>query len=131
MSFSRYVEDNVIDALLGTSFGVNSLWVGLFTSVPDDASSGQELGVAVVASGYARVGFNFFDTASGGFTESNTACIFPTAGAENWGTVYGVGIFDAETGGNRIAQSSLTYPVDVRSGNTVSFAPGDLSVSLD
>lgn len=131
MSFSRYAEDKAIDALRGTSFAVSSLWVALYTSVPSSVSSGQELGVGATASGYARLGFPHFSASSGGVTRSNTACIFPQVPAGNWGTVYGVGIFDAATNGNRISQASLSYPLEVSSGDTISFAAGDISLSLD
>lgn len=110
--FSDYLEKKVLDLLFGsTAYSVPAtLYFGLFTTTPNDDGTG---GTEVSGGSYARVSMTNnstnFPNASGGnpSTKANGVAItFPTATAD-WGTVVGMGVFDASTSGNLLAWNSL------------------------
>ncbi|WJJ55282.1 hypothetical protein QB910_000038 [Dabrowskivirus KKP3916] len=76
------------------------------------------------------------DPANGGYKITNAASIsFPTA-TDNWvnGNNNSVGFYflqDTATPPNLIASGALTTPKLIYSGDTPSFAPGQLSITLD
>ena len=94
-----YAEQQALQALLPDA---TSRWVGLFTTLPDDAGAG---GVEASGGGYARV------EQSAWTTEADAPrTVRKNNGAVNFGeltgaigTVVGWGIFDAESGGNLLA----------------------------
>jgi hypothetical protein len=49
----------------------------------------------------------------------------------SWGTVTHFALMDASTAGNMLAWADLTTPQAVGTGNTVSFAIGDLDITMD
>jgi hypothetical protein len=82
--------------------------------------------------GYARVATTAGDwnAASGGSLDNADSIEFGEA-TGTWGTVTHFALFDAASGGNMLAHGTLTQSKAVGSGDTVRFAAGDLSVSLD
>jgi hypothetical protein len=58
------------------------------------------------------------------------AITFPTA-TGNWGTVTHFGIFDASTSGNLLVWGALAVSKVVNTGDTASFATGELDLTLD
>jgi len=100
--FSTFAQKQGLDFMSGNnSAGLPTLYAALFTTLPLDDGTG---GVEVSGTGYARVALSSstFSLASGGAPATTTnasAITFPVAGA-SWGTVVGVGFFDAPTGGN-------------------------------
>ena len=126
-SFSNYAENELLDHLLGTgaAFAQPTPYIALYTVVPTDAGGGTE----VSGGGYARE-TAAFSAASGGATSNSGAISFTTATAD-WGTIVAFGIFDAASGGNLLAWGDLTENKTVNNGDTISFAIGDLDVTLD
>ena len=131
-SFSNFLENKLLDQLFG---GVAytfpaTLYVGLATAVSSDGSTFTE----VSGGSYARVSKTAnqtnFPAASSGALSNGTAITFPQASA-SWGTVVAVGVFDASTSGNLLAWADLTTSKTIASGDTASFAIGDLDVTLD
>jgi hypothetical protein len=61
---------------------------------------------------------------------NDVAITFPTASA-SWGTVTHFGVFDASTAGNLLYWGALSVSKAVGSGDTASFAIGELDVTLD
>jgi hypothetical protein len=107
------------------------LAVALFTAAPSDSGGGTE----VSGGSYARVDRPPLDAnwtapdATGGATANAAVITFPTASA-NWGTITHMGIFDATTGGNLLFHGALTASKVVNSGDTFSFAAGDIDITL-
>src|SRR5687768_947630 len=107
------------------------LAIALFTAAPSDAGGGTE----VSGGSYARVDRPPLDAnwtapdATGGATANAAVITFPTASA-NWGTITHMGIFDATTAGNLLFHGALTASKVVNSGDTFSFAAGDIDITL-
>jgi len=78
--------------------------------------------------GYARQSVSF-GTASAG-TISNSADVSFTATGANFGDVLAVGFYDAATVGNLLAYTTITTAT-VNDGDTLTFATGDIDISLD
>ena len=125
-SFSDYLENKIIDHVLGTaSFTMPAdRYIALFTVAPTDAGGGTE----VSGGSYARVAANSWNAAAGGSSTNNGALTFPAATA-GWGTVVAYGVFDASSGGNLLFYSTLSVNRTVNNGDTVSFANGAVTVS--
>jgi hypothetical protein len=139
---SDYLENAVIDSLFRGQALPNpaNLFVGLSTTACSDSSTGTE----VSGGSYARVsiarslaawagtqsaGSTVASTGTGGQTSNNAAINFPTPTA-NWGLVTHFFISDALTGGNLWLCQALTASQTINTGNTVSFAAGQLTVTL-
>jgi hypothetical protein len=133
-ALSDYLEEALMKAIFhATPFSPPpSVFVGLFTTTPTDSNNGVE------ASGtnYTRIevnctsGWNPPVAMVGGFRCDNAAIIeFPVAGG-NWGTINGVGIYDAATNGNLLFYGNLTTPQTCVTGSQIKFAIGDLDITL-
>ena len=122
--------------------GPTSLYVALYTANPTDSAAGTE----VTGGSYARVAVtsslaNWAGTqaaasttassGSSGTTSNNNAITFPAPTA-NWGTITGIAILDALTGGNELFFGALTTSKTVNNGDAApSFAAAALSIQLD
>ncbi len=121
------------------------------TAVFTEQTSVLEAGTIVEVSGgsYARVGIassltDWSGTQGAGTTvassgtsatiSNNVAIAFPTPTA-NWSTlpvqVCGFYLYDAATAGNPMRYGMLTANQNISTGNTVSFAAGELTIVLD
>jgi hypothetical protein len=113
-SFTNYMEKAVLNAIGGNDAPVASmsLWLGLFTAAPSDASGGTE----VSGGNYARKSVGSWVTAtvlgSGGAVSNVTNTVFGTATGA-WGVVTHFAHFDDSETGNMIMWSSLTIPQTV------------------
>jgi hypothetical protein len=127
MSASDYLELKLLDHTLGnTAFTQpSSLYVALYTVAPTDAGGGTE----VSGSGYART-LVTFGAASSGSAASNSVAQFPVSTA-GWGTVTHYGIFDAATSGNLLVWEALSSSKVVLIDESLSFAIGNLTVTVD
>ncbi len=105
--------------------------VALFTATPSDTGGGTE----VSGNAYARVAVTNNATnwpaASAGSKANGAAITFPQATPAGWGVVTQFGIFDASTAGNLLAWGDLTASKTVDALDTVSFAIGALTITLD
>jgi hypothetical protein len=126
--FTTFLQEELLDHIGGNgSYTAPNPYVGLYTAAPSDAGGGTE----VSGGSYARVDANAkFGAASGTGMSNDGAITFPTATA-SWGTVTHFGIFDASTAGNLLAWGALTVSKTVGSGDTASFAIGELDLTLD
>jgi hypothetical protein len=104
-----------------------SVWIALFTAAPSDTGGGTE----ATGGSYARKSTAGADwaAASGGATSNANAITFVTP-TGSWGTITHFALMDASTAGNMLAWAPLTTPQAVGTGNTVSFAIGDLDITL-
>lgn len=143
-AMTNYLENKLIDQIFrGQGFSFPStLYFALFTTNPNDAggqvevSGGSYARVGVVASlsnfaGTQAAGSTAASSGTGGTTSNNVAITFPAPTA-NWGTIVGMGIFDALTNGNLLFYGSLTTNKTVNSGDAApSFAAAAFSAQLD
>lgn len=141
-ALSDYLENKLIDHVFrGTSYTApGTIYVALFTSSCSDSAGGTE----VSGGSYARPsitsnGTNWANTqASGTGTSSGTSGTTSNSGAINfatpsagWGTVTHWGLYDASSSGNLLICAALTASKTINSGDTVSFAGGALTVTID
>jgi hypothetical protein len=126
--FTTFLQQELLDHIGGNGgYTAPTPYVGLYTAAPTDAGGGTE----VSGGSYARVDASAKFGAASGTTMSNDAAItFPTA-TGSWGTVTHFGVFDASTSGNLLYWGALSASKTVGSGDTASFAIGELDVTLD
>lgn len=141
-SLSDYTENNTIDYVFRAQTWTiaANFHMGLSTAACSDSSVGTE----VSGGSYARVsvarslanwagtqsaGSTTASTGTGGQTSNNIAINFATPSA-GWGTVTHFFIADAASGGNIILCQALTASKTINSGDTVSFAIGAMTVTL-
>lgn len=138
-AFSEYLQNKILNHVLRnvtyTSESAN-LYIGLCTATPSDASFGTE----VSGNAYARVavGTNWNAPATTGspMTATNsTTLTFATPTPSGWGTVSHFVIANhlsnATASLNLLAWGTLGSSKTINAGDTVSFASGSISVSLD
>lgn len=127
-----YLEDEILDHILGAAAysAPATVYVGLATGVTD---AGVVTGEPSTGS-YARVAVTNnstnFPAASDGSKSNGTKISFPEATGD-WGTMTHVFISDADSGGNALLYSELTESKAVGTGDTVSFAIGNLVFTMD
>jgi hypothetical protein len=132
-----YLTSAILSVLRGTAFPAvpANFYLALFTTMP--TTSGGTGAVEVSGGSYARVALSPATGTWGApalqgdnVTEQTTntnAIAFATATA-NWGTVLGVGIYDALSGGNLWYYGTLSASIIVNNGTTFSIAAGNLAV---
>lgn len=140
-ALTDYTENNIIDWLLrGQTFTPPAnTYAALFTAACNDAGGGTEVtggnySRQTIASSMANwagtqsAGSTTASSGTGGQTSNNTAISWGTV---TWsGTVTHLGLMTASSGGNMIVCTALSSPQTVASGNTVQFAPGSLTITL-
>ncbi len=141
-AFSDYLENKLVDQIFRAQAYTfpSTLYVGLSTAACSDTGFGTE----VTGGSYARVavtgslanwagtqsaGSTTASTDTGGQTSNNNAINFPTPSA-GWGTVTHWFIADASSSGNLLFCASLTTSKTINSGDSVSFAAGALTVTV-
>ncbi len=129
---SNYLENELLDHVFGGGDYARSatLYVGLFTSAPNDAGGGVE----VAGGSYARAAVTNDATewpaAVSGQKKNANPITFPTATAD-WGTVVACAIFDAASGGNMLWHKALTDSRAVLNGDTFRFPTDKLVITAD
>ena len=131
--FTDALENAILDHVLGGGDYTReaTIYVALVTANGSDSAPGTE----VSGNAYARVAATNnstnFPAASGGAKSNGTAISFPTPTPSGWGTVVGVELWSASSGGTRIAWGALTSSKTINAGDPVSFPIGDLDFTLD
>jgi len=144
MSFSNYLENALLDHLFGktafnvsidsgTVFPLKNIYVGLSDTDPGEVSGGAN---EPTGGNYSRISTtpSDWDAAVAGTVDNTGVLSFPQSTAAWLGgaSLTHFVLFDAAAGGNMLGSGSLTTPRTVdASGITLSFAAGDLDVSLD
>ena len=127
MSASNYLENKLLDHVLGTSsYSQPTPYVALFSSgngLEDNSPTAE-----VTGTGYSRQTVSF-NAASGGTATNNGAVQF-TATA-SWGTVTHMAIMDASSGGNVLYWSALASSKLVDATATFQFNNNTIQISLD
>lgn len=121
--------NSVLDSLLGSGTPA-TYYAALMTVAPDAAGAG---GTEASGTDYAREAVTNnatnFPAASARAKSNGTAIDFGTAGGA-WGTIVGVALFDASSGGNMVFYGDLGTSQPVVLGNPVSIAIGALTFTL-
>lgn len=134
MSFSDFLELELLDHVFGNAAytAPATLHVALFTTAPNTETGAG--GTEVSGGSYARAAVTNNATnwpaASGGSKSNGAAISFATPTA-NWGTIVAAGLYDASTGGNLLASANLTTSKTINSGDSVSFAIGSITITLN
>ena len=127
---TNYLEIEVLDHVLGKGSrnftSPASLRVALFTAMPTDAGGGTEV---AVGNGYGRQEATFAAASGGSATTSGDLTFGPASGAD-FGTILGIGIFDATASGNLLIFTTLAANKTVSDGDTFVISAGNLTVSL-
>jgi hypothetical protein len=137
VSWTDYLENKMLDHILSatTYTPPATLYVGLFSVAPGEATSGTELS----GGSYARVAVTNnstnFPAASGGSKTNGAAFTFPTATAD-WSAAVAAGLFDASSGGNLLMKATGSNfnsgnSKTVQNGDTAEFAASTMTFTLD
>jgi len=126
MSFTNHLETEILDHVFGGNAytAPSTLYLGLYTSAPNDTGGGTELS----GSGYARQAMAM---SVSGNTASNSAVEEFATATGSWGTVTHVGVFDASTSGNLLAYGALSASKAIATGDVFRIPAGDLDITLD
>lgn len=134
MSFTDFLENELLDHVFAAAAFTAPVttFIGLSTTTPAD--DGTNITEPPGGAAYARVSktnnLTNWPAAVGGLKENGTTIDFATATGA-WGTVTHFFIADALSGGNILASGVLTTPKTIDSGDTASFAVGDIDITLD
>ena len=147
---SSYLQNKLVDHIFrGTSYTAPSqIYAGLLSANPaNDAATGTE----VTGTDYARAtpgansqanwiatqdtpgdtGSAAASSATTGRTANGAEIDFGTVGSGGWDSATGVALYDASTGGNMLFWVALGSTQSLPEGATVSYAAGDLTITLD
>lgn len=134
-SFSDYLEAKVLDHVFGaTSYTPPAtLYLAAFTANPSDSGGGTECTGGSYARKAVTNNTTNFPNASGTSptSKSNGTVITFVQATAAWGTVSGVGVFDASSGGNLIAWSALASNKVIDTDDFLEIAAGALTFTLD
>ena len=148
---SDFFENKLIDWLFrgqqigitgaGTGLGPSTLYIGLVTTTPTDASPGTEVPftnnyarVAIASSlanwaGTQQPGSTTASSGTSGTTSNNITVQFLVPSG-SWGTVTHFTIRDAATAGNLLFYGALQAQRAIIASQDVNFAPGTLQVTV-
>src|SRR6266550_5704408 len=129
---SNTQEDRVLNWLKGSAFAAApaTLYIGLYTTAPDDTGGGVE----VAGNAYARqaITFGTITTVAHGpdSMASNALISFPVATPAGYGAVVAVGLFDALSAGNLIMWATITS-VTFNANDQLTFPSGNVTATED
>lgn len=141
MSFANRTAQALLNSLFGktSNFGVlasaPTIYVALSSTAPTETGTNV---TEPSAGAYARVStsagdWNAATSADPSVVTNANAITFPAATADwvSGSDLTHFVLYDASTSGNVLGSGALTTAKAVLDGDTVSFAAGDLSISLD
>lgn len=128
-NISTYLADKLLDHEWGTTaYTMPTTYLGLYTVNPTmPAGTG---GTEVSGGSYARVALAGKMAAAASGTNSNSSTITFTTATAAWGTIVGVGVFDAATAGNLLNAAALGTSKVIGSGDTFEMTAGNLADTL-
>ncbi len=129
--FSDYWENEILDHLFNKGWYAPPATICLALSTADPGDDGACTAEPAGGS-YARVETSSADWAGAcGGAICNADTIEFAQATSAWGTITHFVLYDAGVGGNLLVCGPLTEPKTVAAGDTIRFAPGDLSVALN
>lgn len=129
LNLSTYAENKINEHIVGkTAWTMPTISIGLVTTASSDSATGTE----VSGGSYARVTTSAatWTTSNNGVISNASTITFPTATA-NWGTVQGLILNDASSGGNCLVYGNFETARTVLNGDTFTIPAGALSFTLD
>lgn len=132
-AFSSDLEDKVMNHILGGSdySRLATVYLALFTAAPTETGGGTE----VSGNGYTRLSIpnnaTNFPASSGGQKSNGIAFTFTPASGGSWGTVSHWAIMSASSGGLILFFGALNATKLINDTDTLSFAIGQLNITLD
>lgn len=134
MSIANDTEDLLLDWLFnqGAPVRPTTYYLAIHDSAPSDAGVGGEQD-DTSDTNYTRVALTFGSAASGGIISNTAAATHTPAVAASDFTVTYVSIWDDTytNGGNCLFTAALAVSRTINNGSPLSFAIGDINVSLD
>jgi hypothetical protein len=134
MATSEYLEQQVLGHLLRSATWTKpfAIYLALLTALPTDQGGLVE----VAAADYARMAVGPDDAVwilrDPDQAHINAATLLFSEPVNDWGTLTGVALFDAATGGNLLVWSALAAPKVVSAGGpAVMFQPGALVFAMN
>jgi len=129
---SDYLENKILEHVLkNTAYSSPAtVYVGLYTAAPNDASTGSSGGTELSGNGYSRQSCAFGAASGGSISNSGTVTFGPNT-TSDWGTVTHFAVFDASTNGNMLYWAALTASKTAAVGDSISFGAGALVVTED
>ena len=127
-ALSDYAEKLLLDWMMttGSATRPTAWYVALFTAAPSDSGGGTEVSTGA----YTRQSVTFDAASSPGGTTSNSGEVSFTASGADYGTVTHMGIFDAASSGNLLWHGALTASKTVADGDTLTFAVGNIDLTM-
>ena len=143
-ALTDYAENAIIDRMMraqATPSFPTTWYVALFTTACSDSAPGTEVSTNNYAraslpaslanwAGTQSAGSTVASSGTGGQTSNNSAINFNTPSSTGWGTVTHWGLFDASSSGNMWVCAALTASKTINGGDSVSFASGALTVTM-
>jgi len=134
-ALTDFLEDQQLEQLLN---GVapsptlsGTIYVGAFSGATTDAmTSGGAAQGEIAGNGYARVEVVSGFTVTAGTATNDAAITWPVA-TGNWGTVSGVALFDALTGGNALVHGLLDTAKAIDTNDALRLLSGTLALTFD
>jgi hypothetical protein len=130
MALSATWEQTLLNLALGqaTLASANTLYCALFTTTP--TMPGNTGGVEVSGGSYARQAMAFSAASGSGPAQSSNSALvtFPTATA-SWGTITGMGLYTASSGGTLVDATSLSTSKAIGSGDVFAVPIGNYIVN--
>jgi hypothetical protein len=128
-NLSTYLANALLAHSVGkTAYTEPTTYLALFTTTPTmPAGTG---GTEVSGGAYARVAVGTLFGAASGEAITNSSAVNFTTATVSWGTVVGLGIYDASTVGNLLWAGPLTTSKVIGSGDTFSVPISDLTISF-
>ena len=134
-SLSDYAENELLDHIMGVgALAMPTVYIALCTADPTDAGTGASMNEVADANAYARLALAAdFATPAASGAISNDGAIEFVAASGSWGTITHFAILDSGTHGegNMLMHGELGASKTVGNGDTVTFAIGDLDITLD
>ena len=118
--YSDYLKDEVLDHLWGaTTFTPPAtLYFGVFTARPSGSGGGTEVAISRIS----KTNNTTTWSAASSQVKRNAVIVDWGTAASDWGSILGIGIFDASSGGNLLAYGDLSTPRTILTGNPFSLA---------
>lgn len=134
-AYSNYLAGELLDHILNNNAYASpgtDVYAALYTTLPDANDSG---GTEVSGTGYTRkkISGSSWTAPTQGYTYNVEPLVFTTSAPDIWGTIEGICLRDAASGGNILFRGGILPPSNILSGDSFKFDAGNLTVviSLD
>jgi hypothetical protein len=125
MTISNFLEDELLDCVFNNDVGtlpIENVYVKLHTGDPGEAATSN------VAGHTTRVEMTC-GAASGGATSNDAPVVFSSLTTNE--TISHISLWDHVSAGNALWSGALSVSKAVNSGDTLTFATGDIDVTLE